>query len=82
MNLFVQNLRASQFPRTHNDPRVADEIKFRSFLEKKKTRIIFEHRVCEKETERMCRMNERCDEISKTRVGMIKGMIFETNVNI
>lgn len=59
MNLFVQNLCASQFPRTHNDPRDADEIKFRSFSRGKKkeeeeTRIIFEHRVCEKETERMC----------------------------
>lgn len=75
MNLFVQNPCASQFPRTHNDPRDADEIKFGSFSKKK-------NRVCERETERMCRMNERCDEISKTRVGMIKGMIFETNVNI
>lgn len=60
MNLFVQNLCASQFPRTHNDPRDADEIKFRSFSrgkkkkEEEKARIIFEHRVCEKETERMC----------------------------
>lgn len=36
MNLFVQNLCASQFPRTHNDPRDADEIKFRSFSRRKK----------------------------------------------
>lgn len=38
MNLFVQNLCASQFPRTHNDPRDADEIKFRSFSRGKKKR--------------------------------------------
>lgn len=36
MNLFVQNPCASQFPRTHNDPRDADEIKFWKFLEKEK----------------------------------------------